>query len=372
MKNSLTTIFAGTVALILAGCGGNSEDSPGNASEPVKVLAWVGYDETEFVDRLEQQTGATVEVTTYVGGDSMYSQLSAAPAGTFDIVIVDQEYGPRAFDERLITVVPESAIVENERFTVFTERSITETARGIYGVPVRWGALGLVYNTNELTPDQVQSYSILTDQSLTRRVGIFDWWLPNMAVFSKYLGQVNQWQNESSFSLSPEQLSELESFLNTLKGQVGTLQPTTGELIAALRSGSVYVSPGVGEWAAAALRAEGLPIDWTVPIEGGIMWIEAAALTPSGVERPEAIAVFRAIQDPSLNAVLMWRDAYVSQSPYVDAYDHLSTDQLEILKATNISDLDALASQLEVRRLPGPEGSTTPLDWQRAWRAIQQ
>lgn len=338
----------------------------------VTILAWVGYDEADFLTALQEKAGVKVEVKTYVGGDQMYSLFKSAPAGTYDLVVVDCEYGEQLFADGAISRIKDEYVVGQDLLEPFASTQVASAAGSRYAIPLRWGALGLVYNSDHVSDAQARSYDILFDARLKGRVAVFDWYLPIMSVLSRYLCVKESWDTGSSFSLTRDQLDLLIDTLRELRAQVRAVQPSTGDVIASLRSGASWISPGVGEWAAAALKAEGLPIEWTVPDEGGVMWIEALAITPSGVAKPGTSRVVEAFQDAQVLASLMWRDAYVSQCTSRSAYAVLDIEKRRILKAEDLSQLEALAQSLEIRRLPGPTPAyTTPEQWQAAWQRFK-
>ena len=338
----------------------------------VRILAWVGYDEADFLTKLQEEAGVTVEVKTYLGGDQMYRLFQAAPPGTYDLVVVDREYGEQLFADGAISAISGEHIVTRDLLEPFASKQVASSGSATYAIPLRWGALGLVYNADRVTEAQAQSYDILFDERLKGRVAVFDWYLPNMSVLARYLRVKESWDAGSSFSLTTDQLDSLVAKLRELRVQVRSVQPSTGDLIATLRSGAAWVSPGVGEWAAAALKAEGLPIEWVVPDEGGVMWIEALAITPHGEGKPETLRVVRAFQEPEVLASLMWRKAYVSQSTSRAAYEVLDRDKRRILKADDLGQLESLAQSLEVRSLPGPAPAfASPEQWQAGWQRFK-
>src|SRR5262249_24373414 len=146
----------------------------------------------------------------------------------------------------------------------------------------------------------------------------------------------------SSFSLTSEDLDGLAEKLRKLRPQIRSIQPKTGDVIADLKSGAVWLAPGVGEGGSAALREQGAPIDWIVPREGGVMWVECLAIPRSSSHLDPAKKAIQAIRSPTLLASLAWRKAYVSQAPSRTAYEHLAAERRAILRATNIEDVETL------------------------------
>lgn len=330
----------------------------------LNLLAWVGYDERDYLDQLEHALGGRykIQVKTYVGGDDMYNQFTVAAQGTYDVVVVDAEYGNRLFTEGSILALEEDLWRIDGLLTPFIDGEPARVGGEVYGAIARWGALGLVYNTEYVAPDKVSSYEILWDPSYRNRIGVFDWYLPNMGVLSIY----NQFPNP--FALDPGQLNIISDQLVNMRSQIRSLHPTTGEVIADLKSGDIWLTFGVGEWAAASLQSQGLPIDWSVPKEGGVMWVECLAIPASARNKAASRELIAAMRTDQLLARLAWRNAYVSQLPTTGAYTHLSADQRRTLHADNIQHLQELASSLTFRRLPGgAPPSTSEADWLAAW-----
>ena len=354
----LTTLAGLLLLFVASGCSGFATKRPA-----LRLLAWVGYDEPDFIEPLERAVGAQIEVKTYVGGDQMYSLFHDAPPGTYDAVIVDAEYGKRLYEEGALDTLPRSTWFHKDLLTPFQAAGPASVGGSVYAAVLRWGALGLVYNENRLTQSDVDSYSILWNPRMRGHVGIFDWYLPNMAVLSRALGF------NPPFDLSKQQLGTLADRLNALRGQVRAIQPSTGEVINDLRTGETWVVPGVGEWASAVLAEEGAPITWTVPREGGVMWIEAVGVPKTATHKELSAALIQHLQDPGNLARLAWRKAYHSQVSRLGAYDSLPNAHRALLKAMNLGTLDSLATSLTTRRLPA--GPTNERDWLNAWTAFK-
>jgi spermidine/putrescine-binding protein len=345
-----------SIALV-CGCRHEAE------SKQLRVLAWVGYDEPEYLQPISEEIGATIAVKTYVGGDQMYSLFTTAPAGTYDVVVVDAEYGERMFREQLIQALPPELWRDDQLFTKFRNGEPTRVGEDVYGSVVRWGALGLVYNTEHVTPDEASSYAVLDEPRLKGKVTIFDWYLPNMGVMSRNLG------NSNAYDLDPKQLAALEGSLRRLRSQVGSIQPNTGDVINDLRTGEGWVCPGIGEWAAAVLASEGLPIAWTVPKEGGVMWVEALAIPVGCRQETLAHSFVKSARNPKNLAQLAKRHAYRSQLPVRTAYDFLTQEERHQLQAEDLTKLESVLDGLAVRKLPGPR--TNEADWLRTWLAFK-
>jgi spermidine/putrescine-binding protein len=180
-----------------------------------------------------------------------------------------------------------------------------------------------------------------------------------MGILSLSLG------NKEPYDLDQAQLAVLEQELLKLRPQVTSIQPSPGQVIGDLRSEAVWVAPGIGEWAAASLASEGKPIDWAVPQPGGIMWVEAFAVSANSKDLDIAKQFVRVVMEPANLARLATRKAYFSQVTRKSAYSHIEPTPRRYLKADDLQALNVTADQLQFRHLPGPR--TTEQDWIAVW-----
>ncbi len=359
-KSEILRLFCIAGILATATTISCSRQDPEEARPKIlRVLAWVGYDEAEFLNPLEKELGLKIEVKTYVGGDQMYSLFRAAPPGTYDLVVVDAEYGERMYKENLLSHIDRELWYAPDLFLPFSNGDPVKLGDKVYAVVVRWGALGIVYNRTHLTPERARSYNVLWSPQVKGKVGIFDWYLPTMGVLSRYLG------NPNPYDLDSAGLKQLKETLLKLRPQVRAIHPNTGDVINDLRTGQAWLIPGIGEWAAAVLAEEGRAIDWTIPAEGGVMWVEAFAIPASTKNATWAKRFLESVRRPEHLARLAWRKAYHSQVVRREAYEKMTADQRKLLKAESLPDLQEMMNRLTIRKLPGPR--TTEREWLQVW-----
>jgi spermidine/putrescine transport system substrate-binding protein len=360
MKRSVVLLVA--IVLLFAAAAGfiywsQTREKPG--TDQLKLLAYVGYDEPEFIAPLEKALNAKVVVETYVGGDEMYAKMTNAPAGTYDLVVLDAEYGEKLFANKRILALEPELWKFDDLFTKFQTGQPANVGEAVYAVVARWGALGIVYNKERIQSSRVTTYALLHDPALKGHIGLYDWYLPNMGVLSLSLG------NPDPYNIDQAQLARLEAELLRLRPQIASIQPSPGQVLQDFRSGTTWIAPGIGEWAAAALAAEGLPIDWAVPNPGGIMWVEAFAVAANSKNPELAKQFLREVMRPEQLALLATRKAYYSQVTRRSAYNHIASQARQNLKATDVDALNNVANQLQFRHLPGPQ--TKEQDWLAVW-----
>ncbi len=323
----------------------------------LRVLAWVGYEEEDFLASFKSEFGADVLVKNFVGGDQMYALFSQAP-NDYDIVVVDPEYVSKLQRDGRLSELRESDYDFSGYFEPFKRLPLTYPDGKLRAVLVRWGSCGLGFNTQQVTLEEASSYEVLWNPKFRGRVGIWDWYIPNMGLLSRGLG------NAAPYDLSNEAFGQLATKLNSLKGQFGAVYSTPAAITQALASGESAIVPGVGEWVTARLEQQGIPVSWTVPKEGGIMWIETLVI-PKGAKNPELAKKFiQWMQRPAVQAALTQRVAYQSNSPVRATYDLLTPEQRRTLRASTSDETEALIGRLSIRTLPVRQSEA---EWQAIW-----
>jgi spermidine/putrescine transport system substrate-binding protein len=333
----------------------------GGSRPTLNLLAWTGYEERDFLAPFEDQNNVNVQVRTYANADQMVSILLASPA-SFDVVVVDPEYISVLVGRGMLDEIDYGALDLRAYFQYFQDLPLTQINGKRYAVPIRFGVNSLVYNSNDVPAQDVASYSSLFSPEAKGRVGIWDWYLPNMGVLSRALG------NQEPYNLSAAKFEQLKSELMRLRPFVRSIHSSLPELVSALADRRVAMAPGVGEFVAAAAAGRGAPIAWTVPREGGIMWVETMTLCSRSQNKALARKFLSWVTTPEAQASLAQRRAYNSNTPNRLAYPLLSPDQRRQLNAATPADTERLIGRLSVRTLPTQQ---PPQAWQEAWRAFK-
>jgi spermidine/putrescine transport system substrate-binding protein len=333
--------------------------SCGKKAETLRVLAWIGYDEPDFISLAESRTGLRIQVKTFVGGDQMFALLQQDPVA-YDVVVVDPEYVQKLITLKSIQPLPAEKFDFSDYFPTFRRFPLCYDATGrLYAVLVRFGVNGLLYNTEHITAEEASSYAVLWSEKMRGHVVLFDWYLPNMGVISRITGN-----RDNPYRITDEQLTSIRERLDRLRPQVLAVQSSFSEMISALASGEAWAQPTAGESLASTLRGMGKPFDWTVPREGGILWCETLAI-PVGAKNPGAAVRFmQFMQGPEAQAALARRKAYIGSVPNARAYELLSEAEKDILKIHNVAEAETLLGALSVRVLPSGQSET---EWQKAW-----
>ena len=174
--------------------------------------------------------------------------------------------------------------------------------------------------------------------------------------------------NIEPYNISNKKFSILKKHLMALRAQEPAILSGPQEMVSALASEQVWIIPAGGEWIAGILKQQGKPVDWTVPEENGVMWIETLVI-PNDAPHPDiAKKYIQWMQTPEAQALLTQRNAYNSNVPNKKAYNLLTEKQKDTLKIHNEEEALALIKKLSIRRLPINQPEKV---WQDAWQEFK-
>ena len=327
----------------------------------LNLLAWIGYQETDIVRPFEEQYGVRLNVKTYVGGDQMFSLLMASK-GIYDVVLMDPEYVQKLRPVGRLRELNLADYDVSHYLPPFRQYPPVWNDNKMYGLMVRYGFNGLVYNTSKISEEAASSYKTAWDPALKGRVGIWDWYLPSMGVISRYLGY------KDPYALTEAQFSKLVETLFSLKPNVGAVFSDFSTMLASLASEQIWIVVSGGDWVGAALKFQGHPIAWSIPKEGGIIWSECLTI-PTDSRNPDlAKQYIQYMATGKAQSLLTWRQANTSQVPNTDAWRFMTDKQKAALQITNEQDALGLLSRASVRQLPA---SPPEERWQEAWQQFK-
>jgi putative spermidine/putrescine transport system substrate-binding protein len=281
-------VVAGLLAfmLLLAGCGGGSDESGGGeeltklgkGEGEVDLIAWAGYVEPEWSKPFEQKTGCKVNVKVAGTSDEMVNLMRS---GEYDGVSASGNATARLVEGGDVAPV-NTDLVPNYK-TVFADlkNQAYNTFDGQpYGIPHGRGANLLMWNSNDVKPPPT-SWNVTLD--------------PKVA--SKYKGKISQYDDPMSIAEAalylkahepklgiedPYELNEeqFEAAVNLLKEQrplVGEYWSEAEKQISSYASGDIEVGT-TWQYQYFLLKEEGKPVAASpasqgfLPEEGATGW----------------------------------------------------------------------------------------------------
>ncbi|MCO6060460.1 spermidine/putrescine ABC transporter substrate-binding protein [Pseudomonas sp. MOB-449] len=238
------------------------------AEKELVILAWAGHAEQDIVADFERQHGVKVRAKYYTGGDNMLGLISQSPPGTFDLILSDAEYVQQLKAAEYIERLDPADYPFDDFFPEFQHFPGHWEGDALYSVLIRFGFLGIAYNTQLVPESKVRSYGMFWDESLKGKVGHFDWHLPNLGQLSLYSG------NKHPYDIDAKQWKGVQEKVMTLRPQIGGFFDYGGTF-SSLKNGQIHAMCGIGDWITGVLQRSGAPVKTVVPEEGGLQWTES-------------------------------------------------------------------------------------------------
>lgn len=267
--------LAGTAATGLTSAFAQSDD------KVLGLLSWPGHGAQDVVGDFEKANGVKVQAKEYTSGEEMMALLQSSPPGTFDVVLSDAEYTHQLQQAGLIDELNPADYPIDEFWPEFQKFPAQFVDGKLYAIVVDYGFLGLVYNTKRLSREEVDSYAILASEKVKGKVGMYDWYLPNMMCLSLYEG------NRPPHDIDNEKFEKLKKDLHALAPQMSGIG-VWSSVFSQLTNEESWVMPGVGAWAALLLEKGGVPVKAVVPKEGGLQWTEMLAVSANSQKKDVA------------------------------------------------------------------------------------
>ena len=260
------------------------------AAETIRVLNWQGYgtDEAWAVEAFTAKTGIEVEHEYFGSEQEMLTKLRTNP-GAYDVVLINVSYTRQAVEEGLIQPIDTAGMSnvgdlspgmgDNENLVIDGKT---------YGVAWVWGLTSFAVNSDKF-PTAPDSIEALWDPANAGRVGWRDDAVEAVMFAAIALGQ--DMNNPSDFDAIREKL-------RALKPQIRTFWSSENEWNQFLSAGEFDLAT---YWSGSASRAKTafkLPVEFVIPKEGAIGWLDGLSIQTGAEHVEEARAFIDWMIDP--------------------------------------------------------------------------
>jgi putative spermidine/putrescine transport system substrate-binding protein len=247
------------------------------AAESLRVLAWPGYADEDFVKRFEERTGARVEVTFVGTDDALWDRISEPGQRPFDVFAVNTAELQRYIDAGLVRAIDAAAIPNVKRqLPQFQARDripgLLRDGR-LFAVPYAYAEMGLIYDRRTVAspPDSI---SVLWDPRYRGRVLAYDGGTHNFSLAAMRLGKPSPFRY-----LAGDWTAAIEHLI-ALRRNVLTFYSLPEESVELFRDNGVSILfANYGTQQLQLLRAAGADVGYVIPREGALAWLDCWAVT---------------------------------------------------------------------------------------------
>ena len=252
----------------------------GRAATKITVLNWQGYgtDEAWAVKAFTEKTGIEVVHDYFSSEAEMLTKMRTNP-GVYDVVLINSARNQQAAGENLLAPIDFSKLKNAAGLAPqLREHANLKTGGKIYGVSWVWGITSLATREGSPKPD---SYAALADPKY-KKVALFDDAVTGVAIGALLSGQDMN---------NPKNLAIVTEKLKAIKPNLQSLWSSEDQWNKAFAAKEFDLSVF---WSGASVRSKRnahLPVEFIVPKEGGIGWLDSLTI-PASSKNPEAALTF--------------------------------------------------------------------------------
>ena len=235
------------------------------------------------------RTGIQVNYTTYDTNESMYAKL-ASGGGDYDVIIPSDYMVSRMIQEDMLAEL-DFANIPNFQYIDKDFKNPDYDPENKYSVPYTWGLVGLFYNTDYVTAEEAQSWSLLWDEKYAGKILMFDNSRDSFGIAMKLLG----------YSFNTEDEQQWREAADLLVQQAPLVQSyAMDQIFQKMESGEAWIAPYYsGD--AAILVEENDNIAFSVPEEGTNYFVDAICIPRTSTHKAEAEAYINFLCDPEIS-----------------------------------------------------------------------
>jgi spermidine/putrescine transport system substrate-binding protein len=143
----------------------------------INVFSWEDYIDESLLDIFTEETGIKVNYYTFAGNEEMYNEVLKDP-NACNLLCPSEYMIQKMQDEGLIKPydIPESYKENVSSYIdgVFSDLGFYTEDGKTYACGYMWGTMGFVYNTEIITKEDLDSWSVIGDAILKNKVTIKD------------------------------------------------------------------------------------------------------------------------------------------------------------------------------------------------------
>jgi putative spermidine/putrescine transport system substrate-binding protein len=254
------------------------------AAKELRVMAWEGYADDDWVKEFEAQTGATAKVVFIGTDDEIWAKIKGSEGKDFDVFAVNTAQLQRYIDGGLTTPHDLSKLPNQKqvlpRFRDLTQVKGVMRDGKVHSIPFAFDSIGLIYDKDKVSPAP-DSFEILWDPKYKGRILAYDNGEHNFSFTALTLGIADP------FHLTDEQMQQIKEKLIKLKQNVLSFYTTPDEALQLYKNNDVaLIWANYGQQQVKAMKDAGANIAYVNPKEGALAWLDTWAMT-SGVRDPE-------------------------------------------------------------------------------------
>ncbi len=283
-------IFGGSS--LLAACGSDGETTstssaagpPTNISGTINALCWEGYTDPAWTKSFTKETGVKVKSTFIGSNDELVAKLRGAP-DQYDLVTPSSDTTNILIDANQVRTIDLNQVPNAKTTMKFFQTAPAVNVDGkLYGVPVAWGFIPLIYDADKIKPAPT-SWNDLWSSDYKDKVSVWQ----DIALI--YTTAIQLGYKDNIYTLTDTQLEAIKKKLIEQKPNIRKYWTTAGELANLFANNEVTIGMSFGGVTVAQLQGEGRNVQEVIPTEGATSWFDNWMI-PAKSKNPDAALAY--------------------------------------------------------------------------------
>jgi len=312
------------------------------AGQTLNILVWVDHAGDEVLGPFkEKYPGVTLNIKEYQVTSNAFAAIKEQPEGFWDVIVMDTVATAGFVENDFLEELAPASFDMSSFFEIFKQDPNVRVNGKMYAIPDKFGYHGIAYNKDLVPDEDLESYAILWDPKYEGKIGWLNWPLIEVQMASMYLGY-------APGVITDEQMEQVKVVLQKVKDNGVKVRANSGDLQPALANGSIAMVGAGAAWMTGNLAADGLPVDWVIPKEGGLIWVESVGIGKGTKNKELAEELVKYYISPEGQARLATSVPYWAMPTNSAASGYLTAKQQELLRWEQQVDFQS-SSQLYVQ-----------------------
>ncbi len=294
MKKNLHKIL---VALVLIGSlfaiGGCSR-----SADTLHLYNWTYYTPDEIVEKFTAETGIKVVIDNFASNEEMFAKIMAGGNHGYDIIFPSSDYTSIMITQGMLEKI-DHALVPNLRYIdplVASKADYDPTF--IYSVPYFMGSSGIAVNTARVPADYARTWAIFADERLAGKMSLLDDMREVMGGALKHLGYSGNTKDPAELDAATALIidSWKPNIVKFDSESFGKAFSRNEFFVVHAYPENVFLEFPEESWDT---------IDFFVPPEGGMMYIDNMVIPKGAKNIPAAHQFINFIHEPENHAIFL-------------------------------------------------------------------
>ena len=267
--------------------------------DSLTIFQWTDYWPSGTVEIFEKAYGVDVNVSNYASNEEMFNKLKAGGTGQFDLVFPSDYMVNVMVNQDLVQPLDTGMIPHWDNLEdMWKNEAPYDPGEERYSAPYFWGTSGVAWNSNMVDDiEGVPSWEVMWDDQYEGQMTMLNDMRETIGAALKSLGYSLNTTDEAKIEEAKQLLIDQKPLLLTYSS-VSRAAALQNEEASPLHcwSGDAFSA----YWA--TYEDGSSPITYTVPSEGGVVWIDTAAITKEAKHTNAAHAFINFVMNAKVNA----------------------------------------------------------------------